>query len=207
MLDHDSLADAVRALAVDDPDLAAVVDAFGVPPLWEREQEFATLLLLILEQQVSLASARAAFDRLAARLGGAVTPAGLLALDDVALRADGFSRQKTRYARLLADAIDTGALDLPALAGLDDTDARAALMALPGIGPWTADVYLVMALRRADAFPSGDLALQVAAQEVKRLPVRPRPDDLDAVAERWRPHRAAAARILWLHYLGTRSRL
>lgn len=207
MLDHETLHDAVHALARADPDLGAVVASFGVPPLWEREEGFGTLLLLILEQQVSLASARAAFERLAVRLGGPPSPAGLLALADEELRADGFSRQKTRYARALAAALADGTLDLPALRLLDDDGVRRALTALPGIGPWTADVYLVMALRRPDAFPAGDLALQVAAQELKGLPSRPGPVALEALAEPWRPHRAAAARVLWQHYLGTRGRL
>ncbi len=207
MLDDTLLEEAVSRLASLDPDLAAVVDAFGVPPLWDRPASFETLVLLILEQQVSLASARAAYDRLAARLGGLVTPDGLSRLTDEALREDGFSRQKTRYARVLADTIATGALDLAELAAAADEDVRAALTALPGIGPWTADVYLVMALRRPDAFPVGDLALQVAAAEVKRLDARPGPAELEVVAEPWRPERAVAARILWLHYLGTRGRL
>jgi DNA-3-methyladenine glycosylase II len=207
MLTHQTLLDHVAALAARDDDLAAVVEAFGPPPLWERDEGFGTLLLLILEQQVSLASARAAFDRCAARLGGPPTPVGLLALTDEELRADGFSRQKTRYARVLADALLAGMLDLEALRALDDDAVRAALTALPGIGPWTADVYLVMALRRGDAFPAGDLALQVAAQELKRLAARPTPAELVALAEPWRPHRAVAARILWQHYLGTRGRL
>lgn len=207
MLDHDSLTDAVDALCRAHPALDRVVQAFGPPPLWEREEGFGTLLLLILEQQVSLASARAAFDRIAARLGGPPTPDGLLALSDDALRADGVSRQKTRYARVLASSLLDGSLDLVALRGLDDAAARASLTRLPGIGLWTADVYLLMALRRPDAFPAGDLALQVAAAELLGLASRPTAAELVALAEPWRPHRAVAARVLWQHYLGTRGRL
>lgn len=207
MLTDDTLLAAVDALAARDADLAAVVERFGPPPLWEREEGFGTLLLLILEQQVSLASARAAFDRVTARLGGPPTPAGLLTLSDDELRADGFSRQKTRYARVLAGSLEDGSLDLAGLRSLDDDGVRRELTALPGIGPWTADVYLVMALRRPDAFPAGDLALQVAALELKRLPARPDARALECLAEQWRPHRAAAARLLWQHYLGTRGRL
>jgi DNA-3-methyladenine glycosylase II len=163
-------------------------------------------VLLVLEQQVSLASAKAAFDRLAARLG-AVTPEGVLSLGDEELRADGFSRQKTRYARALAAAVTEGALDLDGLAALDDESARQTLVALPGIGPWTADVYLLSALRRPDVWPTGDLALQEAARVVKGLPQRPSPDALEELAEPWRPYRATAARLLWHHYLSVRGRV
>ena len=185
----------------------AVVDAFGLPPLWERDEGFGTLLLLILEQQVSLASARAAFDRVAARLGGPPTPAGLLALDDDALRADGFSRQKTRYAPRAGRLAVRATLDLAAVRTLDDDGVRAALTALPGIGPWTADVYLVMALRPARRLPGrrpraagrGPGAPGLACAALGRRARRPR----RAVAAA----PAVAARVLWLHYLGTRGRL
>jgi len=162
-------------------------------------------VLLVLEQQVSLASARAAFDRLVAAVG-VLTPAAVLALDDAELRAIGFSRQKAGYARDLARAVLSGSLDLDALAGLPDDDVRAALTSLRGIGPWTADVYLTMALRRPDAFPHGDLALLVSVQRVKRLDARPTPLKLVELAEPWRPHRATAARILWHAYLSDRAR-
>jgi DNA-3-methyladenine glycosylase II len=198
------LARAVRELAAADPDLAAVVARFGRPPLWERVPGFATLLHIILEQQVSLASARAAFDRLAA--AGPITPANFLRHDDTALRAFGFSRQKARYGRGLAQALLTGGLDLAALEHLDDDTARAALVGLKGIGPWTADIYLLMALRRPDVWPTGDLALVQAMQAVKGLAQRPTPADMLAIAERWRPWRAAAARVLWHYYLSTPRR-
>jgi DNA-3-methyladenine glycosylase II len=195
----------VRELGARDEILAAIVDRHGVPEFWSRPGGFATLLLLILEQQVSLASARAAFNRVDARVGG-VTPDTLLALSDAELREDGFSRQKTRYARVLAGAIVSGELDLEAVERLDDATARAALVALPGIGPWTADVYLLSALRRPDTWPVGDLALQEAARGVLALDVRPSPAELETIGERWRPHRATAARLLWHHYLAERGR-
>lgn len=191
---------AVRELTAADPRLATVVEAHGPPPLWAREPGFPTLLLLILEQQVSLASARAAYARLAARIG-AVTPHGVLASTYEELRADGFSRQKTRYARLLAGAVEDGSLDLDALADATDAEVHDRLTALPGIGRWTADVFLVMALRRPDAWPAGDLALQEALRRVEALDARPGPTEAEALAERWRPHRATAARILWHLYL------
>jgi DNA-3-methyladenine glycosylase II len=195
----------VRELGARDEVLAAIVDRHGVPAFWSRPGGFATLLLLILEQQVSLASARAAFNRVDARVGG-VTPDTLLALSDAELREDGFSRQKTRYARVLAESIVSGELDLEAVERLDDATARAALVALPGIGPWTADVYLLSALRRPDTWPVGDLALQEAARGVLALDVRPSPAELETIGERWRPHRATAARLLWHHYLAERGR-
>jgi DNA-3-methyladenine glycosylase II len=204
MLSHETLTSAVRALTRRDLDLRAVVRNHGMPPLWAREPGFATLVHLILEQQVSLASAQAAFDRLTARVG-VVEPETFLALDDAELRTIGFSRQKTHYARVLAGTLADGTLDLAALTSVDDDGVRSRLTALPGIGPWTADVYLVMALRRPDAFPAGDLALQVAAAEVKGLDGRPSAAELEALARLWQPHRAAAARVLWLHYLASRG--
>jgi DNA-3-methyladenine glycosylase II len=195
-----SLPAAVEELARRDADLARIVDRIGPPPMWARDPGFPTLVLLILEQQVSLASARAAFNRLEAAIG-VVTPAGVLALSDDELRAVGFSRQKTGYARDLATAIQSGAFDPNHLADLDDDGVRRALTARKGIGPWTAEIYLLMVLRRPDAWPIGDLALATAAQQVKGLAQRPTPADLTALAEGWRPWRAVAARLLWHHYL------
>lgn len=199
-LTETSLGDAVAELARRDPDLAAVVERHGSPPLWAREPGFPTLVLLILEQQVSLASARAAYNRLEAATG-TVTPVSLLALDDGELRTAGFSRQKAGYARALAEAMLGGAFDPDSLPDLDDDGVRRALTALKGIGPWTAEIYLLMVLRRPDAWPAGDLALATAAQQVKGLAARPSPAELVELAEAWRPWRAAAARILWHHYL------
>lgn len=199
-LTESSLHVAVDELARRDPDLARIVDRIGPPPLWAREPGFPTLVLLILEQQVSLASARAAFNRLEAAIG-AVTPAGMLSLSDDELRGVGFSRQKSGYARALASAIQSGEFAFDSLAELDDDGVRRALTARKGIGPWTAEIYLLMVLRRPDAWPVGDLALATAAQQVKGLAQRPTPADLTALAEGWRPWRAVAARLLWHHYL------
>lgn len=199
-----SLARAVRTLANEDPALAASVQRFGTPPLWAREPSFATLVHLILEQQVSLASALAAFERL--RLAtGEVTPAAFLTLDDPTLRAIGFSRQKAGYARDLAFVLDDG-FDLTELTTLADDDVRRSLMGLRGIGRWTADVYLTMCLLRPDVWPHGDQALATGAMELLGLPARPPFEELGARAERWRPYRAVAARIVWHHYLGVRGR-
>lgn len=162
-------------------------------------------MLTILEQQVSLASALAAFERLRAA-AAPLTPESFLALDEAALRAFGFSRQKALYCRLAARAAVEGELDFAALASMDDDAARAALVRLKGVGPWTAEIYLLRALLRPDAWPAGDLALQIAAHEVKRLGARPNAAGLDELAEAWRPWRAVAARLLWLHYLKRRER-
>jgi DNA-3-methyladenine glycosylase II len=195
---------AVAVLAARDPGLAAIATRFGVPPLWAREPGFPTLVHLVLEQQVSLASAKAAFDRLVVTTG-TLTPAALLALDDGELLAIGFSRQKTRYARALAVAVDTGALDLAALDGVDDDEVDRRLTAVPGIGPWTATIYRLMVLLRPDAWPVGDIALAQAVAETRGLGVRPTPGELGAIAEGWRPWRAVAARMLWHHYLSVRA--
>jgi DNA-3-methyladenine glycosylase II len=205
LLDERSLRRAVDALCAADERLRSVVERHGQPPLWGREPGFPTLLLLILEQQVSLASARAAYGRLERRLGS-VEPETVLRSSDDELRADGFSRQKTRYARALATAVLDGTLDLEAVTQASDADARSSLTALPGIGAWTADVYLVMALRRPDAWPTGDIALQEAIRRLEGRDARPTPPEADAVAERWRPYRAAAARVLWHLYLSEPAR-
>lgn len=200
VLDETSFAAAATELCRADPDLAAIVDRHGLPSFWAREPGLGTLVLLILEQQVSLASARAAYDRLVGRLGGLST-AGILASTDAELRADGFSRQKARYVRVLATAVEDGSLDLDEVASLGDEDARRALVTLPGIGPWTAEVYLLSALRRPDTWPVGDIALQEAARRARRLEERPSPEELERIGEAWRPHRASAARLLWHLYL------
>ena len=177
-----------------------MVDRFGLPPFWTREPGFVTLVHIILEQQVSLASAQAALDRLKIE-ADPLTPESLLSLDDETLRRVGFSRQKTRYARLLAHAVLSGDLNLDGMVDLPDHEAQSALTALKGIGPWTADVYLLMALRRADMWPIGDRALVVAAREVKGLDHDPSPAEMREIGAAWQPVRAVAARILWHHYL------
>jgi DNA-3-methyladenine glycosylase II len=200
MLDETSFAAAAAQLCEADDRLAAIVERHGLPTFWAREPGLPTLVLLILEQQVSLASASAAYDRLVGRLGE-LTVAGILASTDEELRADGFSRQKARYVRALASALEDGSLDLDAVASLDDDGVRHALVALPGIGPWTAEVYLLSALRRPDTWPVGDIALQEAARRALGLEARPSPDELAEIGEAWRPHRASAARLLWHLYL------
>jgi DNA-3-methyladenine glycosylase II len=198
------LAAGVAALSARDPDLARIVARVGPPPLWPRATGFGTLVHIILEQQVSLAAARAAFQRLSA--AGPVTPEHFLSFDDAALKLIGFSRQKAAYGRGLAQALVSGELDLEGLQRLDDEAARTALLRLKGIGPWTADIYLLMALRRPDVWPVGDLALAAAVRRIKRLRGHPSPERLLAIGEAWRPWRAVAARMLWHYYLSTPRR-
>ena len=198
------LLEGVAVLTAQDADLAAVVHRWGPPPLWAREPSFPTLIHIILEQQVSLASARAAFDRLLA-LATPLTPTRFLELDDATLRTVGFSRQKTGYSRHLAQAIVTGEFDIDRLITLPDDAARTALVARKGIGPWTADIYLLMCLGRPDVWPVGDLALQVAMQSIKGLAQRPTVVEMEKIGEAWRPWRAVAARLLWHHYLRERG--
>jgi len=192
-------------LANGDPALAASVERFGPPPLWAREPSYATLVHLVLEQQVSLSSAQAAFDRLEVALAGTIEPRAFLELSDADLRAIGFSRQKAGYARNLAGALADG-FDLEGLANLSDDEVRSSLIRLRGIGRWTADIYLIMCLRRPDVWPHGDQALATAARELLELPAQPTFDALELRAQSWQPHRATAARILWHHYLSVRGR-
>jgi len=201
-----ALARGVNILAGRDHVLSRIVSELGAPPLWARQPGFPALLRIILEQQVSLASAKAAFDRLVAT-ASPLTPESFLLLDDAALKKIGFSRQKTCYGRHLALAIHSGTLDLNRLRKLEDTSVREELMKVKGIGAWTADIYLLMALRRPDVWPSGDLALAVATQRALSLEIHPSPRQLDKIGARWRPWRAVAARILWHLYLSSPARI
>ena len=182
-----------------DADFQEVVDRHGLPPMWRRKPGFVTLIHTILEQQVSLASAKAVLNKLR-KICTPLNPGTLLGLSSAQLASAGFSRQKMRYCRALAEAISSGELYLAKLHRLDDDAFRKEITAYPGIGPWTANVYLLTALGRPDIWPSGDLALQAAAQSLKNLESRPSPEKLDRIGEKWRPYRSSAARILWHHY-------
>ncbi len=199
-----TLARAVARLTAHDSRLAASVARHGRPPLWEREPGFPTLIHIVLEQQVSLASARAAFERLRAAREP-LTPASFLELDDLTLLEIGFSRQKTRYGRELARAVLDERLVLEALPTLDDDAVDAQLTQVPGIGPWTATIYRLMALGRPDAWPVHDIALAQAVADLEGHPRRPDAAEMAALADGWRPWRAVAARILWHHYLSERA--
>lgn len=201
-LNQRSLAAACRELA-GDAQLSVVYRTYGVPPLWDREPGFATLLQIILEQQVSLASAKACFDKLAAFVGE-VTPANLLTLSDAELKRVGFSRQKTAYARHLAEAILEERLDLGGLQVLPDAEVKAELIKLKGVGEWTSDIYLLMALLRPDVMPKGDIALHSAWHRLSGEG-RPSSDEFLVIAERWKPYRSVAARLLWHFYLSEKK--
>ena len=204
ILNEEAFFQGVRFLADRDEHLANVVKTYGQPPLWVRDPGFPTLVYIILEQQVSLASAKAAFDR----LNGIVrplTPRRFLKLTNAELLRIGFSRQKTLYTRLLAESLSRRYFDLGDLHDLEDDAVRKMLTTFKGIGKWTADIYLLSVLRCPDIWPTGDLALATAVHEVKRLRQRPSPERLEKMSEPWRPWRAVAARLFWHHYLSKRG--
>jgi DNA-3-methyladenine glycosylase II len=204
ILNEEAFSQGVRLLTERDEHLAGLVKTYGRPPLWVREPGFPTLVYIILEQQVSLASAKAAFDRLRAAVKP-LTPKGFLRLNDAELLRIGFSRQKMLYTHLLAESLARRHFDLRYLHELPDDSAHKMLVAFKGIGRWTADIYLLSALRRPDIWPIGDLALATAVQEVKRLRKRPSPERLEALSAPWRPWRAVAARLFWHAYLSKRG--
>jgi DNA-3-methyladenine glycosylase II len=195
---------ALNRLAAADPALARALAEAGRPPPRHRPPGFPALLDIILAQQVSTASARAIAGRLDAALAGRIEPAGFLALDDAALAAIGFSRAKMRYGRGLAEAVLSRALDLEALARAPDEAAIEALVALKGLGRWSAEVYLLFALNRPDVMPADDLGLLLGLQRADRAEGRPTPRQLRERAEAWRPWRSVAARLLWHYYGWTR---
>lgn len=195
---------ATARLAAADPRLAAMVEIDGTPPLWGRRPGFATLTRMILEQQVTLSSGAAAYRRLSTALGR-TTPRRVLARSHDQLRALGLTRQKARYVQEAARAVTSGALDLASLENASAERVRRELTAVTGIGRWTADVYLTMALRHADIWPRGDLALYQLLRDMHGAAAST--EALDEIALRWRPYRAVAARILWHHYLCCRRRV
>ena len=203
-LDEQNLTEICRQLAKKDADLRFIFETHSTPPLWKREANFATLVHIILEQQVSLASALSAFNKLREKLIE-ITPENILKLSDEELKSCYFSRQKTVYARELAKAVLSGNLDLKYLKKLPDEAVKIELKKIKGIGDWTADIYLLMALLRPDVMPKGDLALHIAWQKLKKLEQRPNAEEFLGVAERWQPLRAVAARLLWHFYLSAKK--
>ncbi|MBL7781626.1 MAG: DNA-3-methyladenine glycosylase 2 family protein [Saprospiraceae bacterium] len=204
-MNESSLLEASAWLAERDEALAFVLQRYGPPPLWAREPGFSTLVHIILEQQVSLASANAAFQKLKALLGGLVEPEPLLALSDEALRQAGFSRQKTLYCRHLAQTIVNGHLHLPDLSVQTEEQIRHTLKQLKGIGDWTVDIYLSECLLYPDILPKGDIAMLEAFKVLKKLPARPIHDVFLAGTEHWRPWRSVGTRMLWHYYLEARK--
>ena len=200
-LDEDSFLTGISVLSEMDPDLGQVIDRLGHPPLWSREPGFPALIHVILEQQVSLASAQSAFDKLNDAADGNLTPETFLTFSGSELKAFGFSRQKTKYGRELSRELVDGDFSLDSLHQLEEDDARNRLMSIKGIGPWTANIYLLMALMRPDVWPSGDLAVKKAIESIKNLTETPSTEEADEMAQQWKPWRAVATRVLWHHYL------
>lgn len=191
-------------LAARDSDLANIIDKHGFPPMWTRPATFQTLILTILEQQVSLASAYAAIKKLKEKIGY-VTPGKILALSDTELRACYFSRQKIIYARELANAVQIKQIVLKRFKNAHEDEIRHQLKKIKGIGDWTVDVYLMHALQRTDLFPLGDIALVNSLKEVKVLPKDISNEEMLKIAEPWRPYRTIAAMILWHAYIKKRN--
>jgi DNA-3-methyladenine glycosylase II len=191
-------------LAAQDRSLASIYQLHGPPPMWGRRPGFATLLRIILEQQVSLISARAIYERLRANIDP-FDPATFIERGEMYLRSLGMTRQKAHYAVQVAQAFRSG--DLKSISKLNDEAAHATLTRIKGVGPWTANIYLLMALRRPDIWPDGDIALATAAMKVWKMKQRPSFQELGRMAEAWRPYRSVAARMLWQHYLAAQNRL
>ena len=203
-LTQTTLVKAAHQLAKRDNDLAAILKKHGPPPLWARKPGFSTLVKIILEQQVSLSSAASIF----ARLQHSVVPfhpARILELGETHLKLQGLTRQKTAYCLHLAQSLNDKRLRLSQLTRMSDDQVKAALMEVKGIGSWSADVYLLMALRRADIWPANDLALAIAVMKLKQLAHRPNPNQLAEMVETWRPYRSVAARMLWQYYLAGKA--
>lgn len=189
-----------RQLAAKDETLRSIIDLHGYPPMWTRPASFQTLVLTILEQQISLAAAYAAFTKLKEKVGR-VTPKKILALSDEEMRACYFTRQKMAYARGLAESILKRKLVLKKLHDLPDEEVRQILKQHKGIGDWTVDVYLMHALRRTDLFPLGDIALVNSLKHERQLASHTTKEELLAMAEPWRPYRTIASMILWHAYI------
>lgn len=202
-LTRTSVASAAKSLAKRDPDLALILDRHGPPPLWARPPGFATLIQIILEQQVSLSSAASMYKRLRSNVVP-FRPRRFIELGEPLLKSLGVTRQKTSYCLHLAERVTVSGLNLSALARMSDDDVKTSLTQIKGIGPWSADIYLLMALRRPDIWPVSDLALATAVTKVKKLKKRPTIDQLLSMAESWRPYRSVAARMLWQFYLAER---
>ena len=199
-LTRSSYTSGLKYLRRKDRDLARIIAKHGNPPMWVRRPGFPTLLWIILEQQVSLASARAAFNKLL-NASKPLSPSHFLTFNDSVLKRFGFSRQKTAYGRNVARAIISGELRLHKFGQMNTQAIREELMKIKGIGIWTADIYILMALRRQDVWPSGDLALAVGVQKLRRMRNRPSPMQLERMSLKWQPWRSVAARIVWHYYL------
>ena len=195
----EALRASIDALADIEPRFAAALARAGYPEPRISEPGYVTLLRTIVGQQVSVAAARSIWNKLDAAVGGAADPARLIATSDEGLRAAGLSRQKIAYSRSLAELVVSGELDLHRLPE-DDEEAITHLTAVKGIGRWSAEIYLLFAEGRPDVWPAGDLAVQVEIGRIMGLEERPKEKAVRTIAERWRPHRGAAAIFAWHHY-------
>lgn len=199
------LEEGMAALRALHPDWAVIIERTGVPPLRRREGGFTGLAAIIVSQQLSVASARAVWARVETVLAP-ITPERILAATDEEMRLSGLSRPKQRTMRAVAAAIAGGELTLETLETATPEQVHALMTAVSGIGPWTADIYLLFCLGHRDGFAAGDLAIQEAARVAFGLPARPRAAELEALAESWRPWRGVAARLLWAYYAALKSR-
>lgn len=195
---------AANELAGRDKDLAFILERYGPPPLWARKPGFTTLVHIILEQQVSLASAASLFARVRKNTVP-FNPSRVIELGEPHLKSLGLTRQKTAYCLALSESLNHKHLRLSQLSRMGDAEARAALMEIKGIGSWSADIYLLMALLRPDVWPENDLALAVAVKELRQLKHKPSRQQLLTIAEAWRPFRSVAARMVWQYYLARRQ--
>jgi DNA-3-methyladenine glycosylase II len=198
------LSEGARALVAGDKDLARIHARLGDPPIWGRRPGFPALVKIILEQQVSLRSAAAMYCRIDRHVGG-MSAERVNRIGVTGLRELGVTRQKAAYCDGLARRVLDGTLDLAAVARATDDDGRRMLLEVPGLGPWSVDIYFLMALRRPDVWPRGDLALAIALRDVKGLRTRPSHDEQLKLSAAWEPWRSVAARILWAHYLAQRG--
>jgi len=201
-LTNETLAAAAQTLAAGDRHLASIYEIHGPPPMWGRRPGFPTLLRIILEQQVSLVSARAMFARLKSNIDP-FTPEAFIRSGEAFLRSLGVTRQKAHYCVQVSHAFTNGQLDK--IVRMNDKDAHATLLSIKGVGPWTANIYLLMALRRPDIWPDGDVALATAVGKLRKMNPRPAFTELAQIAEGWRPFRSVAARMLWQYYLAERD--
>jgi DNA-3-methyladenine glycosylase II len=201
-LTNERLVAATVVLAARDRDLASIYQVHGPPPMWARPPGFSTLLRIVLEQQVSLVSARAMFERLKSNIEP-FTPEAFIESGEAYLRSLGVTRQKAHYCVQVAHAFTNGHLDK--IVRMNDDDAHATLVGIKGVGPWTAKIYLLMALRRPDIWPDGDVALATAVGRLRKINPRPSFAKLAEIAEAWRPYRSVAARMLWQYYLAKRE--
>lgn len=191
-------------LAELDSDIKTIIEQYGYPPCWSRKPNFETLIHIILEQQVSLASARVAFERLKAYIGE-ITPEKILALSDEELKKCYFSRQKSTYVKCLSKAIHSGELSIDKLLMSGDQTIRKQLTAIKGIGNWTVDVFLMICLHSSDYFPVGDIALINSLKHIKKLPKHTDHATIIKITEAWKPYRTVASFIFWHAYISRKG--